>query len=74
MKGSYKMTGNIWGGWVDYDVYVDGVYTATIKRSDPAESTTLAEVVWNMTSEHKVKLVAVSFGVLFWDTLIFTPI
>jgi len=74
MKGSYKLTGNIWSNWVDYDVYVDGVYTATIKRADAAESTTLAEVVWKKTGEHKVKLVAVSFGMLFWDTLIFTPI
>jgi uncharacterized surface protein with fasciclin (FAS1) repeats len=74
MKGNYRINGNIWSGWVDYDVYVDGVFTATIKRGDPAESTTLAEVVWNKTSEHKVKLVAVSFGILFWDTLIFTPI
>jgi uncharacterized surface protein with fasciclin (FAS1) repeats len=74
MKGKYKMTGNIWSNWVDYDVYIDGVFSATIKRSDPAETTTLAEVNWTKTEEHKVKLVAVSFGILFWDTLMFTPV
>jgi uncharacterized surface protein with fasciclin (FAS1) repeats len=73
MKGKYKMTGNIWGSQTDYEVYVDGKLTATVLSTDPAESTTMAEVVWDTTSEHKVKIVTLSFGMLFFDTLIFTP-
>jgi uncharacterized surface protein with fasciclin (FAS1) repeats len=74
MKGKYKITGNIWANQMDYDVYVDGIFTYTIKRADAAVTTTLAEVVWDTTKEHKVKLFAISWGMLFWDTLIFTPI
>lgn len=74
MKGAYRITGNIWSGQMDYEVYVDGVKTATVLRTDAAETTTLAEVVWDTTKEHKVKLVNISWGMLFWDTLIFTPL
>lgn len=73
MKGKYSITGNIWSNWVDYDVYVDGVYSCTMKRADDANSKAIAVVNWESTETHKVKLVAVSFGILFWDTLVFTP-
>jgi hypothetical protein len=74
MKGKYKITGNIWSGQVNYAVYVDGVNTALVKSSDPASSYTWAEVEWTTTSTHKVKIVNTSPGLLFWDTIIFTPI
>jgi hypothetical protein len=67
------MTGNIWSGWVDFDVYVDGKFTTTITKSENASTKTMAEVFWNNTESHTVKLVAISFGILFWDTLVFTP-
>ncbi len=73
MKGKYKLSGNIWANQVDYEVYVDGVKTALIKRSDPANPP-LGEFNWDTTREHKVKLVSVSWGLLFWDTLTFTPL
>jgi uncharacterized surface protein with fasciclin (FAS1) repeats len=74
MKGKYKITSNLWSGQIDYAVYIDGVNTAMIKSSDPAESTTWAEVEWTTTARHKFKVVATSPGLLFWDTIIFTPI
>jgi len=74
MKGKYKISGNIWSGQIDYAVYVDGVNTALIKSSDPARTTTWAEVDWTKTETHKVKVFATSPGLLFWDTIIFTPI
>jgi len=74
MKGKYKISGNIWSGQIDYAVYIDGVNTSLIKMSDPANSTTWAEVDWPTTKTHTVKAVATSPGLLFWDTIIFTPI
>jgi uncharacterized surface protein with fasciclin (FAS1) repeats len=74
MKGKYKISGNIWSGQIDYAMYVDGVNTALIKRTDPAQSTTWAEVEWTKTETHTFKAVATSPGLLFWDTIIFTPI
>lgn len=73
MKGKYTITGNIWGNNTDYEVYVDGILKGTILRTDPAETTVMAEVDWSTTEEHKVKIVTLSFGMLFFDTLIFTP-
>lgn len=74
MKGKYKITANLWSGQIDYAVYIDGVNTSFILRTDPAKSTTWAEVDWTKTETHKFKVVASSPGLLFWDTIIFTPI
>jgi uncharacterized surface protein with fasciclin (FAS1) repeats len=74
MKGKYRITSNLWSGQIDYAVYVDGENTAMIKRTDPAESTSWGEFEWTETKEHKIKVVAKSPGLLFWDTVIFTPI
>ncbi len=74
MKGKYKITSNLWSGQIDYAVYIDGVNTALIKSSDPAKSTTWAEVNWTKTEKHKIKVANTSPGLLFWDTIIFTPI
>ena len=74
MKGKYKITSNLWSGQIDYAVYIDGVNTALIKSTDPAKSTTWAEVDWTKTETHKFKVFATSPGLLFWDTIIFTPI
>ncbi len=74
MKGKYRLTSNLWSGNIDYNVYVDGVNTALIKISDPAETTPWGEFEWTRTETHKIKVVATSPGMLFWDTLIFTPI
>ena len=74
MKGKYKITSYLWSGQIDYAVYVDGVNTALIKSSDPAPGVVWAEVDWTKTETHKFKVVATSPGLLFWDTIIFTPI
>jgi hypothetical protein len=74
MKGKYKITSNLWSGQVNYAVYIDGVNTALVKSSDPAESYTWAEVEWTTTTTHTFKVVNTSPGLLFWDTIIFTPI
>jgi hypothetical protein len=74
MKGKYKLTSNLWSGQINYSVYVDGVNTAMVKSSDPAETTSWGEFNWTKTEVHTIKVVATSPGLLFWDTLIFTPI
>jgi uncharacterized surface protein with fasciclin (FAS1) repeats len=74
MKGSYNITSNLWSGQTDYAVYVDGVNTAMIKSSDPAESTSWGEFKWETTKTHTIKVVTTTPGLLFWDTVIFTPI
>lgn len=73
MKGKYRITSYQWGG-TDYSVYVDGVNTALIKGSDPTPGAVWAEVDWTKTETHKFKIVTTSPGMLFWDTIIFTPI
>lgn len=73
MKGKYTLSGNIWANNVDYEVYVDGVKTALVNYSDPAKTTSFGEFNWTTTERHTVKVVSISWGSLFWDTLIFTP-
>jgi uncharacterized surface protein with fasciclin (FAS1) repeats len=73
MKGAYKLSGYIWSGNIDFEVYVDGVKTAFVKRSD-LDRAPWGEVSWDKTEVHKIKIVIVSWGILFWDTVIFTPI
>lgn len=74
MKGKYKVTSNLWGGQIDYAVYIDGVNTAMIKSTDPAETTSWGEFNWTKTETHRMRVIATSPGLLFWDTIIFTPI
>lgn len=74
MKGNYELTSNLWNGNISYSVFVDGVNTALINIDDPAESTSWGRFEWTSTERHTIKVVAKSSGLLFWDTLIFTPI
>ncbi|MCF8380974.1 MAG: fasciclin domain-containing protein [Bacteroidales bacterium] len=74
MKGKYNVTANLWSGQTNYAVYIDGVNTAQIKSSDPAETTSWGEFNWTKTETHTIKVVTQSPGLLFWDTVIFTPI
>jgi len=74
MKGKYDITSNLWGGNVSYTVFIDGVNTAFINSSDPAESTSWGKLEWTETERHTIKIVAKTPGLLFWDTMIFTPI
>ena len=74
MKGHYNLTANLKSGEMDYEVYVDGVHTATIKSTDPIRTTSWGEFIWPNTVEHKIKVVNITWGLLFWNTVIFTPI
>jgi uncharacterized surface protein with fasciclin (FAS1) repeats len=74
MKGKYDLTANLWSGQTNYTVWVDGVNTAYIKSTDPAESTSWGKFDWKETRTHTIKVVTKSPGLLFWDTVIFTPI
>jgi uncharacterized surface protein with fasciclin (FAS1) repeats len=74
MKGKYMITSNLWSGQTNYAVYVDGVNTANVLATDPAETTSWGEFDWTETEMHKIKVVTKSPGLLFWDTLIFTPV
>ena len=74
MKGRYRITSYLWQGQVDYLVYIDGVNTALIKKSDPTRTTPWAEIEWTKTETHKIKVVNTSVGLLFWDYIEFTPI
>ena len=74
MKGKYEITSNLWSGQISYAVYVDGVNTALVQESDPAEQTSWGVFDWDTTRSHKIKVAATSPGLLFWDTLIFTPV
>ncbi len=73
MKGHYMVSGNVWTGWADYDVYIDGVKRTSILRDKPAGSL-FGECNWSKTEEHKIKLVATAWSMLFWDTVVFTPV
>lgn len=73
MKGSYDLSLYIWNGWLDYEVWVDGEKLTTVSRSDAA-SETLGTFKWDATEEHKIKIVSLTFGIMFWDSIIFTPV
>ncbi|MBN1416927.1 MAG: fasciclin domain-containing protein [Bacteroidales bacterium] len=84
MKGQYLVASRIWSG-ISFAAYIDGEQTNIIKSSDaPSEAShsaadatklfKLGEVNWTTTSEHKIKLVAVNSGTLFWDRIEFIPI
>jgi len=78
MKGKYAVSANIWTGGDDlpiFDAYVDGIRTASnINARISGTKMTFGEVDYTKTEEHKVKLVCTGWGVLFWDTIIFTPV
>ena len=73
MKGTYSLSGYIWSGQMDFEVYVDGVKTATISRSG-LDRAPWGEFTWTKTEEHKIKIINITWGILFWDTVIFTPV
>ena len=73
MKGSYKLSGYIWSGNIDFEVYVDGIKSAFVKKTD-SDRAPWGEFTWTKTQEHKIKIVNLTWGMLFWDTVIFTPI
>jgi uncharacterized surface protein with fasciclin (FAS1) repeats len=84
MKGHYLIAGRVWTG-ISFAVYIDGEQTNQINSADaPSETSRSAadvsklykfgEVNWTTTTEHKIKLVAVNAGTLFYDRIEFSPI
>lgn len=79
MKGRYTVSANIWTGGDDlpiFDAYIDGVKVPNSPFNARLSGTKMdfGEVNWKTTEEHKVKLVCVGWGVVFWDSITFTPI
>jgi hypothetical protein len=74
LKGKYNITSNLWSGNINYAVYVDGVNTANVLRSDPALTTSWGEFEWTETERHTIKVVTKSPGLLFWDFVDFNPV
>jgi len=78
MKGTYKVGANIWTGGEDlpiFDVYLDGVRIANnVNARLSSTKMEFGEVTWDKTERHTMKLVCTGWGVVFWDTIIFTPI
>jgi uncharacterized surface protein with fasciclin (FAS1) repeats len=73
MKGTYKVNVGIRAGYLALDHFVDGVRAGSSKVGDSAIPD-LGVHTWTTTTEHKIKLVSMSWGQLFWDTIIFTPV
>jgi uncharacterized surface protein with fasciclin (FAS1) repeats len=76
MKGKYRVSGNIWNGSdkSNYEVSIDGVATALVTNTQPAITTSWGEFDWSKTETHKVKIIAKTPGLIFWDTVVFTPL
>jgi uncharacterized surface protein with fasciclin (FAS1) repeats len=76
MKGKYRVSGNIWSGGdkSNYSIYVDGKLSVYITNADAPITTSWGEFEWSATDTHKIKAVAKSSGLVFWDTIVFTPI
>lgn len=76
MKGHYTVSANIWTGGDDlpiFDAYIDGVKVGNYNARLSNTQMNFGEVNWTKTEEHKVKLVCTGWGVVFWDTVVFTP-
>jgi uncharacterized surface protein with fasciclin (FAS1) repeats len=84
MKGHYLVAARVWSG-ISFAIYIDGEQTNLINSADaPSETSHAAadasklfkfgEVNWTTTTEHKIKLVAVNSGTLFYDRIEFSPI
>jgi len=73
MKGTYRVSVGIRPGYLSLDHFVDGVRAGSSKVGD-SKIPDLGVFTWTKTTTHKIKLVSMSWGQLFWDTIIFTPV
>jgi uncharacterized surface protein with fasciclin (FAS1) repeats len=86
MKGKYQLGGRVQNDLtMSFAVYIDGVQTniwkasetATIKSHSSEDTAPLFDfgiVDWPTTTTHKIKLVSLNSGTLFWDRVEFTPV
>lgn len=80
MKGRWTLEAYVFTGlaYTDCLVYIDDVLQDELfnMRVDVASPShvKIADVDWDKTEEHKIKLVGINASLLFWDYIRFTPI
>jgi hypothetical protein len=70
MKGTYRVSANIWTAHADYNCYVDGQLTGFSSIADVAYPE-FGTFTWTKTEEHKIKIVLLNYGQIFWDSIFF---
>ncbi|MBN2272687.1 MAG: fasciclin domain-containing protein [Bacteroidales bacterium] len=84
MKGRYTVASRVWTG-IEFAVFIDGEQTRIVLSSDVGTITgavtsdtqaifNFGEVNWTTSTQHKIKLVALKSGTLFWDRMEFIPV
>jgi len=80
MKGKYILEAFTFIGtdYTDCLVYIDDVLQDELfdmgRQGSGTGLTKIADVDWDKTEEHKIKLVGINASLLFWDYILFTPI
>ncbi len=78
IKGQYDVIyGSPWNGGTELAAFVteiDGVPTGIIYDESKGLNQKIGTVDFKTTSEHKIKLRAISFGALYWDYIEFKPV
>jgi len=77
IKGKYDVIyGSPWNGNTELASFVteiDGVPTGIVYDHKVGLNQKIGSVKFKTTSEHKIKLRAVSYGALYWDYIEFVP-
>ncbi len=80
MKGKYTLEAFTFIGtdYTDCLVYIDDVLQDELfdmgREGSSPSLTKIADVDWEKTEEHKVKLVGINASLMFWDYIKFTPL
>jgi uncharacterized surface protein with fasciclin (FAS1) repeats len=80
MKGKYRLEAYTFIGtdYTDCLVYIDDVLQEELfdmgREGGSPSLTKIADVDWDKTEEHKVKLVGINASLMFWDYIRFTPL
>ncbi len=80
MKGKYMLEAYVFIGldYTDCLVYIDDVlqndlFNMRTSGNSPS-NVKIADVDWDKTEEHKIKLVGINASLMFWDYIRFTPL
>lgn len=78
IKGQYDVIyGSPWDSGTelaDFVIEIDGIPTGIIYDKGKGLNQKIGTVDFKTTSEHKIKLRAISFGALYWDFIQFVPV
>jgi uncharacterized surface protein with fasciclin (FAS1) repeats len=78
IKGKYDvMYGSPWNGYTelaDFETKIDGVATGIIYDRTKGLNQKIGTVEFKTTSEHKIRLRAITCGALYWDYIEFVPV